>query len=114
MRPRGPLATIQSGPDDDPDQKRLDDLGRKIEAVRELQPKAKPASSGRLNVVYRLSTEFVAAVFVGLALGWGFDTLTGWKPFGILVFSILGIAAAFYNVFRAARQLNAEQDKQGK
>jgi ATP synthase protein I len=111
VRPRGPLATTQSGPDEDPGQKRLDELGRKIEAVRELQPKPKPAPSGRLNVVYRLSTEFVAAVFVGLALGWGFDALTGWKPVGIVVFSMLGIGAAFYNVFRAARQLSAEQDK---
>ncbi|MFM9865309.1 MAG: AtpZ/AtpI family protein [Micropepsaceae bacterium] len=103
--------TYQNGPDDDPGQKRLDDLGRQIEAVREQQPKAKPAPSGRLNVVYRLSSEFVAAVFVGLALGWGFDALTGWKPIGIVLFSILGIAAAFYVVFRAARQLSAEQDK---
>lgn len=108
------MVTYQSGPDDDPDQRRLDDLGRRIEAVREQQPEAKPAQpSGRLNVVYRLSTEFVAAVFVGLALGWGFDFVTGWKPFGIIVFSILGIAAAFYSVVRAMRQMNAEQDKQG-
>jgi ATP synthase protein I len=105
------LVTYQSGPDSDPDQKRLDDLGRRIEAVRDQHPEAKPAPSGRLNVVYRLSTEFVAAVFVGLAFGWGFDALTGWKPVGIILFSVLGIAAAFYNVFRAARQLAAEQEK---
>lgn len=112
MRPRGPLVTTQSGPDDDPGQKRLDDLGRRIEAVRDQHPEAKPPTpSGRLNVVYRLSTEFVAAVFVGMALGWGFDALTGWKPVGIILFSILGIGAAFYNVFRAARQLDAEQNK---
>jgi ATP synthase protein I len=108
------LVNHQSGPDD-PDDRRLDDLGRRIEAVRDQHPEAKPAqSSGRLNVVYRLSTEFVAAVFVGLGLGWGFDALTGWKPFGIIVFSMLGFAAAFYSVVRAMRQLNAEQDKQGK
>ena len=107
------MVTHQSGPDDDPDDRRLDDLGRRIEAVRDQHPEAKPAQpSGRLNVVYRLSTEFVAAVFVGLALGWGFDALTGWKPVGIILFSMLGIGAAFYNVFRAARQLAAEQDKQ--
>ena len=107
--------TNQSGNSDDPDKRRLDDLGRRIEAVREHTPEAKPAQpSGRLNVVYRLSTEFVAAVFVGLAFGWGFDYVTGWKPVGIIAFSVLGIAAAFYAVFRAMRQLNAEQDKEGK
>ena len=107
--------THQSGNSDDPDKRHLDDLGRRIEAVRDHTPEAKPAqSSGRLNVVYRLSTEFVAAVFVGIALGLGFDYVTGWKPVGIIVFSVLGIAAAFYSVFRAMRQLNAEQDKEGK
>jgi ATP synthase protein I len=112
---RLPLVTHQSGPDDDPDQRRLDDLGRRIEAVRDLHPEAKPAQpSGRFNVVYRLSTEFVAAVFVGVGLGLGFDAITGWKPVGIILFSILGIAAAFYSVFRAMRQLNAEQEKEGK
>lgn len=100
---------------EDPDQDRLDDLGRKIEAARGPSTEVKPAqSSGRLNVVYRLSTEFVAAVFVGLAFGWGFDALTGLKPVGIILFSILGIAAAFYSVFRAMRQLNADQANEGK
>ncbi len=106
--------TYQSGPDDDPDQRRLDDLGRRIKAVRDQHPEARPAPSGRFNVVYRLSTEFVAAVFVGLALGWGFDALTGLKPLGIIAFSVLGIATAFYMVFRAAREIGAEQDKEGK
>ena len=89
--------TNPSGQSDDPDKRHLDDLGRRIEAVREHTPEAKPAQPpGRLNVVYRLSTEFVAAVFVGMALGWGFDALTGLKPWGIIGFSVLGIVAAFY------------------
>jgi ATP synthase protein I len=104
-----------SGQSDDPDQRRLDDLGKRIDAVRGQTPEAKPAQpSGRFNVIYRLSTEFVAAVFVGLAFGWGFDAVTGLKPIGILLFSVLGIAAAFYTVVRAMRQLNAEQDNEGK
>jgi ATP synthase protein I len=109
------LVTNQSGSNDDPDKRHLDDLGRRIEAVREHQPQAAPAQPpGRLNIVYRLSTEFVAAIFVGLGLGWGFDAVTGWRPVGIIVFSMLGFAAAFYSVFRAMRQLNAPPDKQGK
>jgi ATP synthase protein I len=109
------VVTHPTGSNDDPDQRRLDDLGRRIDAVREQQPQATPAQPpGRLNIVYRLSTEFVAAVFVGLALGWGFDAVTGLKPVGIIGFSVLGIAAAFYMVFRAMRELNAEQNERGK
>ena len=55
----------------------------------------------------------MAAVFVGAAMGWGFDILTGLKPVGIIFFSILGIVAAFYLVFRLMRELDAES-KEGK
>lgn len=55
----------------------------------------------------------MAAVFVGAAMGWGFDTLTGLKPVGIIAFSILGIVAAFYLVFRLMRKLDAD-NKEGK
>ena len=100
------------------DDERLDELGRRIDAAREhtQSQKAEPVKepSGRLNVVYRVSTEFVAAVFIGIALGLGFDYVTGWKPAGILLGSFLGIAAAFYTVIRTMQQLNAESDKTGK
>lgn len=108
------MASDPPGNSDDPDRGHLDDLGRRIGAARDQTPEAKPAPPGRFNVVYRLSTEFVAAVFVGLGLGWGFDYVTGLKPVGIILFSVLGIATAFYLVFRAAREIAAEQEKEGK
>ena len=101
-------------PADDDD--RLDELGRRIDAARQTQSQKAPAKEppGRLNVVYRVSTEFVAAVFIGIALGLGFDYVTGWRPAGILLGSLLGIATAFYTVIRTMRQLNAEDEKTGK
>ena len=110
------MATNPTDQSEDPDQERLDELGRKIEAARGTAPEKKgpAAPSGHINIAYRLSTEFVASVFVGAALGWGFDTLTGLKPVGILLFSVLGVAAAFYSIFRAMRELTAEQTKEGK
>jgi ATP synthase protein I len=109
------LVSHQSGPDDDPDQKRLDELGRRIEAVRDQHPEAKPAQPSSLAIVWRISTEFVAAVFVGAAFGIGFDRLTGLRPLGIILFLILGVAAGFTMVFRTARLLDEPpQDQQGK
>ena len=107
------------GPNDPADDdERLDELGRRIDAAREhnQSQRATPVKepSGRLNVVYRVSTEFVAAVFVGIGLGLLFDYVTGWKPAGILLGSLLGIATAFYTVIRTMRQLNAENEKTGK
>lgn len=104
------------GPNDPAnDDERLDALGRRIDAAREHIQEAKPRQEppGRLNVVYRLSMEFVAAIMVGLGLGWGFGYVTRWMLAGILIGSFLGIATAFYTVVRAMRQLNAD-NKEGK
>jgi ATP synthase protein I len=60
---------------------------------------------------FRLSTELVAGVLVGAAIGWLFDRWLGISPWGLTVFLLLGFAAGVLNVMRAAgvvrdRQLN--------
>ena len=39
---------------------------------------------------FRLSSELVAGVVVGAAIGWGFDRLLSTSPFGFIVFLLLG------------------------
>ena len=51
---------------------------------------------------FRLSTEFVAAVVVGAAIGWLVDRWLGISPWGMIVFLLLGFAAGVLNVMRAA------------
>jgi ATP synthase protein I len=51
---------------------------------------------------FRLSTELVAGVVVGAAIGWGLDRLLGISPWGMIVFLLLGFAAGVLNVMRAA------------
>ncbi|MBP6011032.1 MAG: AtpZ/AtpI family protein [Alphaproteobacteria bacterium] len=105
--------THSSEQSDDPDQRRLDDLGKRIDAVRGQTPETKPAPTS-LSAIWRLSTELVAAVFVGAALGIGFDRLTGLRPLGIILFLILGVAAGFTMVFRTARLMDAQAKDQKK
>jgi ATP synthase protein I len=50
----------------------------------------------------QLSTELVAAVLVGAAIGWLIDRLLGISPWGMIVFLLLGFAAGVLNVMRAA------------
>jgi ATP synthase protein I len=51
---------------------------------------------------FRLSTELVASVLVGAALGWVVDRWLGISPWGMIVFLLLGFAAGVLNVMRAA------------
>jgi ATP synthase protein I len=51
---------------------------------------------------FRLSTELVAGVLVGAAIGWLLDRWLGTSPLGLIVFLLLGFAAGVLNVMRAA------------
>ncbi len=51
---------------------------------------------------FRLSSELVAGVVVGAAIGWGFDRLLSTSPFGLIVFLLLGFTAGVVNVVRSA------------
>jgi len=51
---------------------------------------------------FRLSSELVAGVVVGAAIGWALDRLLGISPWGLIVFLLLGFAAGVVNVMRAA------------
>ncbi len=50
----------------------------------------------------RLSTEFVAAILVGAAIGWLLDQWLGIGPWGLIVFLLLGFVAGVLNVLRSA------------
>jgi len=51
---------------------------------------------------FRLSSELVAGVVVGAAIGWGVDRLLSTSPFGLIVFLLLGFVAGVVNVVRSA------------
>jgi ATP synthase protein I len=51
---------------------------------------------------FRLSSELVAGVLVGAAIGWLLDRLLGVSPWGLIVFLLLGFAAGVLSVMRSA------------
>jgi ATP synthase protein I len=51
---------------------------------------------------FRLSSELVAGVLVGAAIGWALDRVLGISPWGLIVFLLLGFAAGVLNVIRTA------------
>ena len=63
----------------------------------------RPTGAGEgLGVAMRVSTEFMAGLAVGAALGYGADRLLGTSPWGFILFFLLGFAASVVNALRAA------------
>lgn len=54
-----------------------------------------------MSMGLKAGSEFVAAVILGAAIGWGLDRLFGVKPLFLIVFFMLGVAAGVWNVIRA-------------
>ena len=62
---------------------------------------ATPDSVGSaMSLGLRAGSEFVTAVFLGAAIGWGIDKLIGTKPAFLIVFFLVGVVAGVWNVIR--------------
>jgi ATP synthase protein I len=55
-----------------------------------------------MNLGFRVTGEFVAAVVVGALIGWPLDKWLGTTPLFLIVFVLFGAAAGFWNVYRIA------------
>ena len=62
-------------------------------------------SSSKLGLAFKMSTELVAAVLVGTIIGFIFDNWFGTKPWLILIFFFVGVAAGIYNVVKSAKNM---------
>jgi ATP synthase protein I len=86
---------------------RLRHLGERLDHVKATKPSANaaphsPANASGMARGIRLSTELVAGVIVGAAIGWALDRWLGIKPWGFIVFTLLGFVAGILNVMRSA------------
>jgi ATP synthase protein I len=86
---------------------RLRSLGDQLDRERSSRPSEPDRGRPRADASgyargFRLSTELVAGVLVGAAIGWALDRLLGISPWGLIVFLLLGFAAGVLNVMRTA------------
>jgi ATP synthase protein I len=51
---------------------------------------------------FKLSSEFIAGIAVGIGIGWVVDRMAGTSPWGLIVFLLLGFGAGILNVLRSA------------
>lgn len=87
---------------------RLDRLDRELKRRSDAETatgvgeaKTRADASGMATAL-RISSEFVAGVVAGGLIGWAFDSVLGTKPWGLIVFLMLGFAAGVMNVMRGA------------
>ena len=84
--------------------------GRKIETDQTGNEQAQARASA-MAVGLRLSSELVAGVLGGAALGWGFDRLLSTSPWGLIVFLMLGFIAGVINVMRTAGVMAKQSER---
>ena len=89
----------------------LRDLDSRLQQARKAADKpAHKGSSGSndrsgINIAMRMGVEMISALIVGVAIGYFLDRWLGTKPWLMLLFFVLGSAAGFLGVYRAATGL---------
>ena len=79
--------------------KRIDNLSKKNKEVR-IEKKESGAGFG-----FKISTEIIAALVVGVGIGLIVDNYFNTKPIGLIIFFIFGAIAGFLNVYRVMRRI---------
>jgi len=80
-----------------------DELGQKIKEAQSRQPEPgikKPASPQNSRAL-RAGTDFVAALVVGVFLGYWIDRWLGTTPIAIIICMLLGFGAGIMNLYRS-------------
>ena len=62
-------------------------------------------SSSGMGTAFKMSTELVSAVAVGTIIGFILDNWFGTKPWLILIFFFVGVAAGIMNVVKTAKKM---------
>ena len=92
------------------DEKKLQELRVRIQSAKttnKTQQKRKKESGAGFG--FKISTEIIAALAVGVGIGLIVDNYLNTKPFGLIIFFILGGFAGFLNVYRVMRRIEKQQ-----
>ena len=84
-------------------------LKDKIEIIKSKHSgKSRPKKNSGAGFAFKISTELIAALIVGVGIGLIVDNYLGTKPFGLIFFFILGAFAGFLNIYRVMRRIEKQ------
>ena len=88
---------------------KLDDLKKKIHHYeKNKSDSSQNTKKSGVSFGFKISTEIVAALVVGVGIGLIVDNYFGSKPFGLITFFIIGAFAGFLNVYRVMRHIEKQ------
>ncbi len=91
--------------------KQLENLKEKIDHLQyDKEKKSVPKRNSGAGFGFKISTEIVAALIVGVGIGLLVDNYFNTKPFGLIIFFVLGAFAGFLNVYRVMRRIEKQKN----
>lgn len=94
----------------EPDKRRLEELGARINALKDTQA-PKPEAEEHYSMAqqgWRMVTELVSGLLIGVGLGYGLDVLFGTLPIFLVVFTLLGFFAGVNVMIRTSKEIQTE------
>ena len=86
--------------------KKLEDLKQKLDKLQSSKTnQSQKYKKTGASFGFKISTEIIAALIVGVCIGLLVDNYFHTKPFGMIIFFILGALAGFLNVYRVMRRI---------
>ena len=90
--------------------KQLENLKEKIDNLQHNKEKKSVSKrNSGASFGFKISTEIVAALIVGVGIGLLVDNYFNTKPFGLIIFFVLGAFAGFLNVYRVMRRIEKQK-----
>ena len=85
---------------------KLENLKQKIQHYeKDNKKKSGNSKKNGASFGFKISTEIVAALVVGVSIGLIVDNYFGTGPFGLIIFFILGAFAGLLNVYHVMRRI---------
>ena len=89
---------------------KIKELKDKIGHIENRQlSKSKIKTKSNASFGFKISTELVSALVVGVGIGLIVDKYLGTKPFGLIIFFIFGAFAGILNIYRVMRRIEKQQ-----
>ncbi len=101
----------EPGPEGEDLRKTKAGLDERISALRESRKPAPRRESkySAASLAWRMVLELVIGMMIGLAMGWGLDSLFGTIPVFLAIFGILGFAAGVRTMMRSADEVKRKR-----